>query len=459
MYKKDDNVTLAITDLGTDGEGIGKVDGYTVFVKDAIVGDTVEAKIIKAKKNYAYGRLISVIKPSPDRVQPKCPVARACGGCNLQHMDYRAQLRFKEQLVRGNLEHIGGITEYEFFPIIGMDNPYNYRNKAQYPVGKNRSGDTVIGFYAGRTHSIIPNTDCCIGAPQNAGILAIIKKYLDKNKVEPYHEETHTGLVRHILIRTGFATGQIMVCLVINGSKLPNESELIDALSGFAGMTSIMLNENCQRTNVILGDKVRTLWGKSYIEDYIGDILFRISPLSFFQINPSQTRILYEKALEFAALTGNETVWDMYCGIGTISLFLARHAKQVYGVEIVWQAIDDARQNAALNNITNVQFFVGKAEEVVPKVYGEADRGSNMANPDVIVVDPPRKGCDEALLATIAAMSPQRVIYVSCDSATLARDLKYLTAKGYQVAKVQPVDQFGHSVHVECVVLLSKVQK
>lgn len=456
MYKKDDKVTLTITDMGTGGEGIGRTEDYTVFVKDTIVGDVVEAKIIKAKKNYAYGRLLSVLKPSPDRVEPRCPVARACGGCSLQHMDYRAQLRWKEKLVRGNLEHIGGITDYELLPIIGMDNPYNYRNKAQYPVGKKRDGETIIGFYAGRTHSIIPNMDCCIGAPQNAGILAIVKKYLDKNHVEPYDEETHTGLIRHILIRTGFVTGQVMVCLVINGSKLPNESELINALSDFAGMTSIMINENRQRTNVILGDKVRTLWGKPYIEDYIGDIIFRISPLSFFQVNPAQTLHLYEKALEFANLTGNETVWDLYCGIGTISLFLAGRAKHVYGVEVVPQAIEDARENARLNNITNVEFFVGKAEDIVPQAYSGADKDSPMANPDVIVVDPPRKGCDETLLNTIVLMAPKRIVYVSCDSATLARDLKYLSANGYKTQKVQPVDQFGHSGHVETVVALHR---
>lgn len=457
MYKKDDIVRLTITDLGTDGEGIGKIDGYTIFVKDAVVGDVIEAKIMKAKKNYAYARLISVLTPSPDRVEPRCPVARSCGGCQIQHMDYDAQLKFKQKLVAGNLEHIGGLNpdSYEMLPIIGMTTPYNYRNKAQYPVGRGRDGNTVIGFYAGRTHSIIPNMDCCIGAPQNAGILAIVKKYLDKNNVEPYDEESHTGLVRHILIRTGFTTGQIMVCLVINGSKLPNESELVKNLSDFAGIESIMINENRARTNVILGDRTRTLWGKPYIEDYIGDVLFRISPLSFFQVNPVQTKVLYGKALEFAGLTGNETVWDLYCGIGTISLFLARHAKKVYGVEIVPQAIDDARQNAALNNITNAEFFVGKAESVVPEFY-EKNAGSEMAHPDVIVVDPPRKGCDAALLETIIKMSPDRVVYVSCDSATLARDVKFLEENGYKVKKVQAVDQFGHSVHVETVVLMSR---
>lgn len=457
MYKKDDKVELTITDLGTDGEGIGKIDGYTIFVKDAVVGDVIEAKIMKAKKNYAYARLMAVLTPSPDRVEPKCPVARSCGGCQIQQMDYAAQLRFKQKLVAGNLAHIGGLAqgEYEMLPILGMEVPYNYRNKAQYPVGKDREGNTVIGFYAGRTHSIIPNMDCCIGAPSNAGILAIVKKYLDKNNVEPYDEESHSGLVRHILIRTGFTTGQVMVCLVINGSKLPNEPELVNDLQEVAGIASIMINENRNKTNVILGDKVRTLWGKSYIEDYIGDVLFRISPLSFFQVNPAQTKVLYGKALEFAGLTGNETVWDLYCGIGTISLFLAKHAKKVYGVEIVPQAIEDAKQNAELNNIDNAEFFVGKAEEVVPDFY-EKNANSEMSHPDVIVVDPPRKGCDEALLNTIVKMAPDRVVYVSCDSATLARDLKYLGENGYKVEKVQAVDQFGHSVHVESVCLLSK---
>lgn len=451
-------VRVTIEDMGTAGEGIGKIDGYTLFVKDTVVGDVVEAKIIKAKKNYGYGRLVKILAPSSSRVEPLCPVARQCGGCQLQQMSYEAQLKFKEKLVKNNLARIGDLSDYEMCPVLGMENPYHYRNKAQYPVGMDRQGSRVIGFYAGRTHSIIPHLDCCIGAPCNEKILEIIQRYLNKNQVAPYDEVSHGGLLRHVLIRVGFTTKQVMVCLVLNGSELPKESELVQALLAVEGMASIMVNENREKTNVILGRKVRTLWGKPYIEDFIGDLCFRISPLSFFQVNPSQTRVLYEKALEFAGLTGTETVWDLYCGIGTISLFLAKQARKVYGVEIVPQAIEDAKENARINGIENVEFFVGKAEEVVPAFYNRtasSGQPQEMARPDVMVVDPPRKGCDTALLETMAAMSPPRIVYVSCDSATLARDLKFLVQRGYKVVKVQPVDQFGHSVHVETVALLT----
>lgn len=461
--KKDDCVTLAIKDIGTGGEGIGSVDGYTLFVKDAIIGDVIEAKVIKAKKNYGYGRLIKIITPSEDRVEPKCPVARQCGGCQIQEMSYEAQLRYKEKLVRDNLERIGGLTDFEIYPVIGMDEPYHYRNKAQYPVGRDKNGKLVMGFYAGRTHYIIDNTDCCIGAEVNKDILAAVRQYMEENNVSAYDEESHKGLVRHILIRTGFHTGQIMVCIIINGSSLPEANKLISRLESINGMTSIMININRDKTNVILGQQCKTLWGKSYIEDSICGITYQISPLSFFQVNPMQTEKLYKKAMEYADLKGNETVWDLYCGIGTISLFLASKAKKVYGVEIVPQAIEDARSNAARNNIANAEFFVGKAEEVVPEFYEKmkerAAQGNEEAQrsitPDVVVVDPPRKGCDETLLETMVKMSPKRIVYVSCDSATLARDLKYLSAKGYKVEKVQPVDQFGHTVCVECVVRLS----
>ncbi|MGN0317150.1 MAG: 23S rRNA (uracil(1939)-C(5))-methyltransferase RlmD [Lachnospira sp.] len=457
MYKKDDVVTLTIDDIGVDGEGIGKIDGYTVFVKDAIIGDTVTAKIIKAKKNYGYGRLLEVIEPSKDRVNSVCPVARQCGGCQLQQMSYEAQLEFKANKVRKNIERIGGLTDFEFFPIIGMDKPYNYRNKAQYPVGLDKNGEIVMGFYAGRTHSIISCTDCAIGARENAHILKMIRDWMSKYSIKPYNEVTKAGLIRHILIRNGYHTKEIMVCFVINANKLPSKKEaafreIAGKLCEDKNVVSVMVNFNDEDTNVILGRQCDCISGKSYIEDYIGDIKFGISPLSFFQVNPVQTEKLYKKALEFAGLTGNETVWDMYCGIGTISLFLAKNAKKVYGVEIVPQAIEDARNNAILNNITNTEFFVGKAEEVVPEFASK--------NPDtridVVVVDPPRKGCDETLLNTIARMQSERVVYVSCDSATLARDLKIMDGLGYKTVKVQPVDQFPHSVHVETVVLLSQ---
>ena len=463
-FKKDDCVTLHIEDIGTGGEGIGKADGFTFFVKDAIVGDVIEAKIMKLKKNYGYARLMKVLTPSKDRVEPKCPVARQCGGCQIQEMRYEAQLAFKQKMVQNNLERIGGLSDFEMYPVIGMETPYAYRNKAQFPVGEDKDGNIVIGFYAGRTHHIVEQTDCCIGAPENGEVLRKVKAYMQKNQIRPYNEEHHSGIVRHILIRTGYHTKEIMVCLIVNAAKascLKNAEQLTESLREMDGMTSVMVNFNTEKTNVILGKKSEVLWGQPYIEDFIGNVKYQISPQSFFQVNPMQTEKLYAKALEYAGLTGNETVWDLYCGIGTISLFLAKNARKVYGVEIVPQAIEDARNNAKRNGIDNAEFFVGKAEEVVPAFYEKAlkqaqdSEAGKSIRPDVVVVDPPRKGCEEVLLETIVKMQPQRIVYVSCDSATLARDLKFLSANGYAVKKVQPVDQFGHSVHVETVVLLS----
>ena len=463
-FKKDDCVTLHIEDIGTGGEGIGKADGFTFFVKDAIVGDVIEAKIMKLKKNYGYARLMKVLTPSKDRVEPKCPVARQCGGCQIQEMRYEAQLAFKQKMVQNNLERIGGLSDFEMYPVIGMETPYAYRNKAQFPVGEDKDGNIVIGFYAGRTHHIVEQTDCCIGAPENGEVLRKVKAYMQKNQIRPYNEEHHSGIVRHILIRTGYHTKEIMVCLIVNAAKascLKNAEQLTESLREMDGMTSVMVNFNTEKTNVILGKKSEVLWGQPYIEDFIGDVKYQISPQSFFQVNPMQTEKLYAKALEYAGLTGNETVWDLYCGIGTISLFLAKNARKVYGVEIVPQAIEDARNNAKRNGIDNAEFFVGKAEEVVPAFYEKAlkqaqdSEAGKSIRPDVVVVDPPRKGCEEVLLETIVKMQPQRIVYVSCDSATLARDLKFLSANGYAVKKVQPVDQFGHSVHIETVVMLS----
>ena len=449
-YRKNDIVTLEIVDCGTDGEGIGKADGFTVFVKDAVIGDTIVAKIMKAKKNYGYGRLMEILKPSPYRVEPVCLSARQCGGCQLQAVSYEKQKVFKEKKLRGHLERIGGFTEFPMEPLIGMDDPYHYRNKAQFPVGRNKEGRIVTGFYAGRTHAIIENRDCALGIPQNKDVLDRVIAHMEKYNIAPYDEATGKGLVRHIFVRYGFFTGELMVCLIINGQDLPHQRELVEKLCEIPGMTSISLNMNKKRSNVILGDKVKTIWGEDYITDKIGDISYEISPLSFFQVNPKQTWKLYSKALEYADLHGEETVWDLYCGIGTISLFLAQKAKFVRGVEIVPAAIEDAKRNAQINHIENVEFFVGKAEEVLPREYEK-----NGVYADVIVVDPPRKGCDEMLLKTILKMQPKRVVYVSCDSATLARDLRFLCDNGYELKKVCGVDQFPQTVHVETVVLLS----
>ena len=506
QYRKNDILTVTIEDIGNDGEGIGKCNGYTLFVKDAVIGDTVEARITKCRKNYGYARVEKVVTPSSFRVEPVCRFHRQCGGCQIQAMSYERQLAYKADKVRNNLMRIGGfpaeLLDKIMEPVVGMETPWHYRNKAQFSVGYDKTGNLVVGFYAGRTHDIIANTDCALGAPENRLILEALLAYMRENGVSAYRENDGTGLVRHVLIRTGFTTGEIMVCLVVNAKRLPAEEKLVEKLRGLVlekgetekekipvgkadsarprHIASISVSVNRERTNVIMGREIRVLWGKETIRDSIGGLAFSISPLSFYQVNPEQTEKLYGLALEYAGLTGSETVWDLYCGIGTISLFMATRAKKVYGVEVVLQAIEDAWENARINEITNVEFYVGKAEEVLPEYYGrcahaDGDReisvdgketgmeeaaGEKMPeeekrHPDVIVVDPPRKGCDTKCLETMLAMRPERIVYVSCDSATLARDLKVLCDGGYELKRGRVVDQFGHTVHVETVCLLS----
>jgi 23S rRNA (uracil1939-C5)-methyltransferase len=507
--EKNEIFQVRIEDMSDTGEGIGKTDGFTWFVKDAVIGDLVEAKVMKVKKSYGFARLMKVLKPSPHRVNPPCPVASSCGGCQLQAMSYEEQLRFKERKVLNNLRRIGGLDCREIWePIIGMEDPWHYRNKALFPIGRNKEGKIITGFFAGRTHSIIENTDCLLGAPENARILACIRNYMEEYEVAPYEEKTHTGLVRHVLIRKGFRTGQILVCLVINGAvkelrsaeilverllglfdegrgfgerrglgegrglgkgrgfgeergfdegrgfnegKEGGHKETVEDREGRPRIVTVACSINRKQTNVILGTEIVNLYGTGSIVDFIGSIQYQISPLSFYQVNPRQTERLYEMALEYAGLTGEETVWDLYCGIGTISLFLAQRAKRVCGVEIIPQAIEDARRNAEQNGIKNVGFFTGKAEEVLPEQYEK-----NHIQADVIVVDPPRKGCDPMCLETMIKMAPERIVYVSCDSATLARDLRYLTENGYEVRRGRCCDMFGGTVHVETIVLLSK---
>ena len=539
--KKNDIFELEITDMGTDGEGIGHYDGMTFFVKDALIGDVITARVTKLKKNYGYARVEEIKTPSTFRIEPKCALHKRCGGCQIQALLYEKQLEFKNDKVRNNLMRIGGFSEDELSakmaPPVGIDDPYRYRNKAQFPVGRDKDGNIITGFYASRSHNIIPVDDCMLGVPVNKEILDIIKAWMNEYGIEPYDEVSRTGLVRHVLIRYGFTSKQIMVCLVINGDGLDskrrgenvnvscvasgkitdkrdrdrasynkaNDSKVSDSrynatdtlcerLSKIDGMTSISYNINKENTNVILGKKTVCIWGRSYIEDTIHllsypdftpqgtGITYQISPQSFYQVNPKQTEKLYSTALEFAGLTGKESVWDLYCGIGTISLFLSQRAKKVYGVEIVPQAIDDAKNNAKINGITNAEFFVGKAEEVLPEFYADAKKSTNTLNisinkesetiqpetgvakqtdeadmltPDVIVVDPPRKGCDEKCLDTMLKMEPQRIVYVSCDSATLARDLKILCEEKYELVKWQAFDQFSHTGHIETIVKLS----
>ena len=489
-YHKGHEIKVRIIDIGMRGEGIGKLeDGYTVFIKDAVIGDHVRASIMKANKSYAYAHLEQILQASPHRVEPLCPVARQCGGCQLQALSYEQELVYKQNKVRSDLIRIGGFSEEEIDavmdPIVGMtedpDGPWRYRNKAQVPVGYSAGkkgskapGRVVAGFYAGRTHSIIPMTDCLLGAEINRDIINRVLTYMEIHRVPPYDEETGKGLVRHILIRNGKYSGQIMVCLIVNGDSLPYEADLVDHLQTVPGITSIVLNTNTERTNVILGKQLRTLWGRDEIEDTLhvydisGDgsfvpaaeaVTFRISPLSFYQVNPGQTQKLYSLAMNYAGLTGKETVWDLYCGVGTISLFMARRAGKVCGVEIIPEAIENAKQNAVRNGIGNAEFYVGKAEEVLP-AYVQARRAAGEdPDIDVICVDPPRKGCDAKCLETILEIQPERVVYVSCDPATLARDLRILADGGYRLQKVRPVDQFGHTVHVETVVLMSRIKE
>ncbi len=505
QYRKDDMLTVEITDIGIDGEGIGKIDGYTLFIKDAVIGDVVRAKVMKAKKNYAYAHLEEILEKSPFRQEAPCPVARQCGGCQLQNMTYERQLVFKQNKVRNNIVRLGGFDEAFvdgiMEPIMGMEEPWRYRNKAQYPIGVGKDGNPVAGFYAGRTHSIIPVSDCMIGVTENEEILDAILSHIKSFHVSAYDEMSGHGLVRHVLIRKGFVSGQIMVCLVLNyGARngasgremkrdfIPGQERLIDALVKIQGMTSISVSINTEKTNVIMGTEIHTIWGKDTIKDKIGDLEFEISPLSFFQVNPSQTKKLYGQAIEYAGLTGKETVWDLYCGIGTITLSMAGDAGRVYGVEVIPAAIEDAKRNARNNGITNAEFFCGKAEEVLPQFYNSAGMeasentgaGSNPAegydtgsgaetdesekaafkalHPDVIVVDPPRKGCDEKCLETMLKMAPSRIVYVSCDSATLARDLRYLSDGGYTLKSIRPCDMFPWRSPVETVVLLTKTR-
>lgn len=485
-FQKNQIYTVKIEDIGTEGEGIGKIEGFSLFVKDALPGDVAKVRLTKVKKNYAYARLEEILAPSPDRVEAPCPFHRQCGGCQIQALSYERQLVFKQRKVENNLARIGGFSAEllgEIMePVIGMDMPWRYRNKAQYPLGYGKDGEIITGFYAGRTHAIIANTDCLLGAPENKEILEIILDHMKRYQVSAYREENGEGLVRHVLIRKGFSTGELMVCLVLNAEMdpaddkgqqgrpewIPQQNRLLDKLVLVKGMTSISVNFNHEKTNVIMGEKTCTIWGKDKVQDKMHlfrpegedfvktdrSVTYAISPRSFYQVNPVQAEKLYSTALAYAGLTGKETVWDLYCGIGTISLFLAQEAGHVYGVEVIPEAVEDARGNARKNGISNAEFFEGKAEDVLPAFYEKS--AEDARHPDVIVVDPPRKGCDEVCLQTILKMWPERVVYVSCDPATLARDLKVLCEGGYELKKARVCDQFCQSVHVETVVMLCR---
>lgn len=443
-------VDMFIDNLGHEGEGVGRYEGFTLFVPGALPKEHIRAKVLKVKKNYGYAKLLEVLESSKERTNPPCPIYDRCGGCSLQHLSYQGQLDYKRQMVIDNLERIGKITDVLVHPTLGMEVPWRYRNKVQVPIGE-REGGLVAGFYAKGTHDIIDMQACLIQHESGDRIVDTVKQIAAQLGIRAYDEATGDGLLRHVVVKIGFATGELMVVLVTNGDKIPSVKRLIAGIrEQVSNVASIIQNINTKRTNVIFGDKSRVLWGQEVIYDTIGDLKFAISARSFFQVNPVQTEVLYSKALEYADLSGDETVIDAYCGIGTISLFLAKKAKQVYGVEIVPEAITDARRNAELNGINNVEFEVGTAESVMPKWKEEGIEA------DVIVVDPPRKGCEESLLQTIIAMQPKRVVYVSCSPSTLARDLRVLEDGGYKTIEVQPVDMFPHTNHVEVIVKLEK---
>ena len=453
MLSKNKEYVVDIVDIGQGGVGIGKYDGFTVFVDGGLINDRIKVRINKSKKNYAVGDIVEIIEESPFRVKRKCSDnLKDCGGCQIQELDYQKQLDIKTNEVKQVISRIGKLEDVVIHDTLGMEEPVRYRNKAQFPIQK-VNNNPLIGFYKKKSHDIIPTDKCIIQHEINDKIMKIIKTYINAYKVSVYDEKTHTGVLRHLVTKVGFTTNEVMVVLVANGKKLPYLKELASVLEeNVPGFKTLVVNVNREKTNVILGRENIVVYGDGKINDYIGELVFEISPLSFFQVNPVQTEVLYNKALEYADLKGNDTVFDIYCGIGTISLFLAQKAKKVYGIEIVEDAIKDAKINANLNNLDNVEFYVGKAEEVVPKMYKEGKTAN------VVVVDPPRKGCDEKVLDTIVSMKPDRVVYVSCNPSTLARDLAYLDERGYKCLEVQPVDMFPHTMHVESVAKLEKIK-
>ncbi|MGM0899098.1 MAG: 23S rRNA (uracil(1939)-C(5))-methyltransferase RlmD [Bacillota bacterium] len=447
---KNDRLSVYVEDLTHDGAGVAKVEGYPLFIKEALPGETVTVHVLKTLKSYGFAKLISIEEKSADRIDAPCPVFEICGGCQLQHLSYEGQLKYKEKVVSDAMARLGKLPDVPVHPVKGMDNPWRYRNKSQIPFGLD-DGRVVAGFYQPRSHRIADTDICLIQTPEADTLMASLKRNLQDMGIEPYEEKTHRGMLRHVVIRKGRVTGELMVVLVTKKQKFPQAERAVELIrAALPDVTSIMQNVNPEKTNVIFGNDTINLWGKDIIEDRIGDVRFEISARSFYQVNPEQTEVLYGQALDYAGLTGTETVIDAYCGIGTISLFLAQRAKFVMGVEIVPQAIEDAKRNADLNGFTNTLFEAGPAEEVIPRWYKDGKEA------DVLVVDPPRKGCDEALLQTMLEQKPERIVYVSCNPATLARDLRILEDGGYRTQEVQPVDMFPQTTHVECVAWLTR---
>ena len=449
--KKNDRQTVYIEDLTHDGNGVAKIDGYPLFIQGALPGETAEIHVMKTLKNYGFAKVVNILEKSPDRVEAPCVYFSQCGGCQLQHLSYEGQLKWKQNMVANVMKRLGKI-DAPVLPVKGMEEPWHYRNKSQIPFAQNEAGQMVAGFYKTKSHSIVDMERCLIQTGEADVVMADLKRELEILGVRPYDEKSHQGMLRHVVVRKGRATGEVMVVLVTKSKKFPQASAAIEKIRALIpNVTSIVQNVNGEKTNVIFGNDTFTLWGKDTIEDTIGNVRFEISARSFYQVNPVQTEVLYKQALDYAQLTGNERVIDAYCGIGSISLFLAQKAGHVMGVEIVEQAIEDAKRNAALNGFTNTYFEAGPAEEVIPRWYKEGKEA------DVLVVDPPRKGCDEALLSTIIEQKPKRVVYVSCNPATLARDLRILEDGGYKTQEVQPVDMFPHTTHCEAVAWLELV--
>ncbi len=450
MLQKNSYHNIKIHGIGSDGEGIGKIDDIVVFVPNAVTGDELNIKVIKTKKTFAVGKIEEIISPSLKRADTPCDVYGKCGGCNIQHLNYESQLEYKKQKVSDAIQRIGKLDNIKVNDTVSIDNPFFYRNKVQFPAGV-VDNKLSFGFYRKRSHDIVKVDKCLIQSEVSESIVKTVEDFLNENNIEPYNEKTHKGLVRHLFIRVGKKTNEIMVGLVLKNAKLPNHEQLVEKLLQVNNnIKSIVVNVNRERTNKILGDKVKVLYGEEFITDYIEDIKFKISLPSFYQVNPVQTEKLYNLAVEYANLNGTETVIDAYCGIGTISLMLAKKCKEVYGVEIVEEAINDAKENAKINNIDNVNFLVGKAEEQIEELE------KNDIQADVIVVDPPRKGCDEKLLHSIIDSNIKKMVYVSCDPATMSRDLNILCSGGFEIGEVTPVDMFSQTTHVECVVSLTR---
>lgn len=441
-------LNLKISGIGIDGDGIAEINpNFSVYVPGAAEGEILKVRITEAHKTYARAEILKILSPSKSRVKPFCKLSDLCGGCQLQHIDYNYQLIVKQRIVKQCLDFFDG----EIFKTLPSENVFRYRNKALIPFSKDKSGKITAGIYAKNSHEIINCTDCPTVFEEADKILQTVVLHLEKYGIEPYDEKTLSGVLRHVLIRKGFFTDELMVSLIINAEKLPQENELLNSLvQKISNIKTVCICPNLQNTNVINGKSYRIIYGEGFITDFIGKIKYKISPLSFFQINSFQTVRLYEKVLDFAALTGQETVFDLYCGVGTISLFLAQKVKKVYGVEIVPQAIENAKENAALNGISNAEFFCGNAEDVIPDMV--ENKG---VTADVVVVDPPRKGCDKKLLETIIKLKPKKFVYVSCNPVSLSRDCKFLTSNGFKIEKVQPVDMFPHTAHVETVCLLT----